>query len=129
MPAMSDIISRHHAAVASVLSFDTDIVVERAEGLWVYDHAGNRWADFACGTAVTNLGHNHPDVTAAAIEQMGRVTHSGVRLPLRVDRRGRRAAGRHHPSRNRDVRLCQLGEPRRWRRRSSSLARHRVGKP
>ena len=77
MPAMSDLISRHHAAVASVLSFDTDIVVERAAGLWVYDHAGNRWADFACGTAVTNLGHNHPDVTAAAMEQMGRVTHSG----------------------------------------------------
>ncbi len=77
MPAMSDLISRHDAAVAPVLSFDTDVVVDRAEGLWVYDHEGNRWADFACGTAVTNLGHNHPKVVAAAMEQMGRVVHSG----------------------------------------------------
>ena len=77
MPAMSDLISRHDAAVAPVLSFDTDVVVDRAEGLWVYDHEGNRWADFACGTAVTNLGHNHPEVVAAAMEQMGRVVHSG----------------------------------------------------
>ena len=74
---MSDVISRHRAAVAPVLSFDTDIVVERAEGLWVYDDAGNKWADFACGTAVTNLGHNHPQVVTAAIEQMGRMAHSG----------------------------------------------------
>jgi 4-aminobutyrate aminotransferase len=77
MPAMSDLIARHQTVVAPVLSFDTDIAVERAEGLWVYDGTGNRWADFACGTAVTNLGHNHPDVVSAAVEQMGRVIHSG----------------------------------------------------
>ena len=77
MPAMSDLVARHQRVVAPVLSFDTDIAVESAEGLWVYDGSGNRWADFACGTAVTNLGHNHPDVVSAAVEQMGRVIHSG----------------------------------------------------
>ncbi len=74
---MPDIVTRHKAVVAPVINFDTDIVVERAQGLWVSDSDGNRWADFACGTAVTNLGHNHPAVVAAAHRQLDRVMHSG----------------------------------------------------
>lgn len=74
---MSDFLSRHESAVAPVLGFDTTIQADRAQGLWVYDRAGNRWADFACGTAVTNLGHNHPAVVAAAKEQLERLIHAG----------------------------------------------------
>ncbi len=68
---------QHDDLIAPVLGFDTDLLIERAEGLWVYDAAGNRWADFACGTAVTNLGHNHPEVIAAAREQLSRLAHAG----------------------------------------------------
>lgn len=68
---------KHDDLIAPVLGFDTDLLIERAEGLWVYDSAGNRWADFACGTAVTNLGHNHPEVIAAAREQLSRLAHAG----------------------------------------------------
>jgi 4-aminobutyrate aminotransferase len=74
---MIDHLSRHQDVVAPVLAFDVDILADRAEGLWVYDQAGNRYADFACGTAVTNLGHNHPDVVAAARSQMDRFIHAG----------------------------------------------------
>ena len=74
---MSDFLSRHEALIAPVIAFDTDLVIERAEGLWIHDAAGNRWADFACGTAVTNLGHNHPAVVAAAHDQIDKVLHSG----------------------------------------------------
>lgn len=74
---MQSFITRHQDVLAPVIHFDTDVIVERAEGLWVYDAAGNRWADFACGTAVTNLGHNHPAVVAAAHRQLDRVMHSG----------------------------------------------------
>lgn len=63
--------------LAPVVSYNTDILADRAQGLWVYDRAGNRFADFACGTAVTNLGHNHPRVVAAARAQMDRVVHAG----------------------------------------------------
>lgn len=68
---------RHEDLIAPVIAFDTDLVIERASGIWIHDAAGNRWADFACGTAVTNLGHNHPAVVAAAHAQIDRVMHSG----------------------------------------------------
>src|SRR5690554_4068466 len=74
---MSDLLARHENIIAPVIAFDTDVVAERAEGLWVTDKDGNRWADFACGTAVTNLGHNHPAVVSAAHDQLDRVIHSG----------------------------------------------------
>jgi|FLYL01.1.fsa_nt_gi 4-aminobutyrate aminotransferase len=74
---MSDLVERHSQVVAPVIAFDTAIEVIEARGLWVYDRQGNRWADFACGTAVTNLGHNHPAVVEAARRQLDRVVHSG----------------------------------------------------
>lgn len=74
---MHEVVRRHTNVIAPVIAFDTDLVIERAEGLWVYDADGNRWADFACGTAVTNLGHNHPAVVAAAHAQLDKVIHSG----------------------------------------------------
>jgi len=74
---MIDYFSRHQDVVAPVMAFDIDVLADRAEGLWVYDQAGNRYADFACGTAVTNLGHNHPKVVAAASAQMERFVHAG----------------------------------------------------
>jgi 4-aminobutyrate aminotransferase len=74
---MSDLVARHNDVIAPVLAFDTDLVIERAEGIWIHDADGNKWADFACGTAVTNLGHNHPAVITAAHEQLDRFVHSG----------------------------------------------------
>jgi 4-aminobutyrate aminotransferase len=74
---MNDIVSRHENIIAPVIAFDTDLVIDRAQGIWIHDAAGNRWADFACGTAVTNLGHNHPAVVAAAHAQLDKVMHSG----------------------------------------------------
>ena len=74
---MSDLISRHQKVIAPVIAFDTDVVAERAAGIWVYDSEGRRFADFACGTAVVNLGHNHPAVVEAAHRQIDRFIHSG----------------------------------------------------
>ncbi len=74
---MTEYLTRHHDVVAPVLAFDTDVLADRAEGIWIYDEAGNRYADFACGTAVANLGHNHPAVVAAARAQMDRFIHAG----------------------------------------------------
>jgi len=74
---MTDFLDRFTSSVAPVLAFDTDIHADHAEGLWVYDIDGNRYADFACGTAVANLGHSHPVIVAAAREQLGKLTHAG----------------------------------------------------
>lgn len=75
---MSDHIKRHREVMAPVIGFNTELHIVEAEGIWVKDAAGNRWADFACGTAVTNLGHNHPNVVAAAKAQLDRVVHAGM---------------------------------------------------
>ncbi|MCI0678313.1 MAG: aminotransferase class III-fold pyridoxal phosphate-dependent enzyme, partial [Actinobacteria bacterium] len=74
---MADLVSRHNDVIAPVIAFDTDICAVEAQGIWVTDNEGRRWADFACGTAVANLGHNHPTVVAAAGAQLQRLVHSG----------------------------------------------------
>jgi len=42
-----------------------DRVYERAEGAYLYDSAGQRYADFLAGFGVFALGHNHPVVRQA----------------------------------------------------------------
>ena len=74
---MSDLLQRHADVIAPVIAFDTDVVAKSAEGLWITDVEGRRYADFACGTAVTNLGHNHPAVIEAAHRQLDEFVHSG----------------------------------------------------
>lgn len=75
---MADLLSRHNDVLAPVIAFSTKIHAESAEGIWITDVDGNRWADFACGTAVTNLGHRHPAVVEAAKAQLDKLMHSGM---------------------------------------------------
>ena len=74
----ADLLSRHNDVLAPVIGFNTKIHAESADGIWIIDPDGNRWADFACGTAVTNLGHRHPAVVEAARSQMDKLIHSGM---------------------------------------------------
>ena len=53
-----------------------DLVFERGEGAWLHTAAGERYLDFACGVAVTALGHAHPHLVAALTEQAGRLWHT-----------------------------------------------------
>lgn len=75
---MADLLARHEDVLAPVIAFDTKVHADHAEGIWVTDPDGNRWADFACGTAVTNLGHRHPAVVEAAKVQLDKLIHSGM---------------------------------------------------
>src|SRR6266550_4492948 len=47
----------------------------RGAGSRLWDDEGNEYLDFLCGISVTNLGHCHPRVVAAAREQLGRLMH------------------------------------------------------
>lgn len=51
-----------------------DVVVERAEGVWVYDVNGNRYLDCLSAYSAVNQGHCHPKIKAAALAQMDKVT-------------------------------------------------------
>jgi acetylornithine/N-succinyldiaminopimelate aminotransferase len=45
------------------------------EGARLWDAEGEEYLDFLCGISVTNLGHCHPRVVAAASAQMARLMH------------------------------------------------------
>lgn len=48
---------------------------ERGEGPYVWDRDGRKYLDFAGGVAVCPLGHAHPEVTAALIDQAQKLIH------------------------------------------------------
>src|SRR5271165_108975 len=51
-----------------------DVVVERAEGCWVYDVEGKRYLDCLASYSAVNQGHCHPRILAAMLEQASKVT-------------------------------------------------------
>ena len=50
-------------------------VIERGEGVWVWDVDGNRYLDCSAGLAVCSTGHCHPEVVTAIQKQAARLIH------------------------------------------------------
>jgi ornithine--oxo-acid transaminase len=51
-----------------------DVVIHRAEGVWVYDVEGNRYMDCLAAYSAVNQGHCHPRILAALQTQAGLVS-------------------------------------------------------
>src|SRR5512136_616513 len=51
-----------------------DVVIERAEGVWVYDVDGRRFLDCLASYSAVNQGHCHPAILKTLVEQAHRVT-------------------------------------------------------
>src|SRR5579864_410504 len=51
-----------------------DVVIERAEGVWVYDVDGERYLDCLAAYSAVNQGHCHPRILHTLIEQAHKVT-------------------------------------------------------
>jgi ornithine--oxo-acid transaminase len=51
-----------------------DVVIERGEGVWVYDVEGKRYLDCLSAYSALNQGHVHPKILKAMIDQAQRVT-------------------------------------------------------
>ena len=60
-----------------------DLSFERGEGAWLQGSDGNSYLDFGGGIAVNSLGHAHPHLVAALVEQAQKVWHVSnlVRIP------------------------------------------------
>jgi len=71
-------LARERAHLSQVLYRYTPLVIDHAQGSYLYAVDGRRYLDFASGIAVTNLGHGHPDVLRAAHEQLDRLVHTSV---------------------------------------------------
>ena len=51
-----------------------DVVIERAEGVWVYDVEGKKYLDCLSAYSAVNQGHVHPQILQALLDQAKRVT-------------------------------------------------------
>jgi ornithine--oxo-acid transaminase len=51
-----------------------DVVIERGEGVWVYDVEGRKYLDCLAAYSAVNQGHCHPRIMQAVVDQVKRVT-------------------------------------------------------
>ncbi len=51
-----------------------DLVVERAQGVWLWDVSGKRYLDCISAYSALNQGHCHPRIHAALVDQAAKVT-------------------------------------------------------
>ncbi len=51
-----------------------DVVIEKGEGVWVYDVEGRKYLDCLSAYSALNQGHVHPKILAAMVEQAEKLT-------------------------------------------------------
>jgi len=48
----------------------------KGNGFNLYDKDGKEYVDFLCGIAVTDFGHNHPEIKKAVLDQIDKIWHT-----------------------------------------------------
>jgi len=76
---------RQNAEARSILERDGDyllpvyahypVVMERGEGVYLFDSSGNRYLDLMAGLGVNALGHAHPRMVAVMADQAAKLVH------------------------------------------------------
>ena len=51
-----------------------DVVVSKAQGIWMYDVEGNKYLDFLSAYSAVNQGHRHPRIVKALVDQARKLT-------------------------------------------------------
>ena len=51
-----------------------DVVLERGEGIWLWDVEGNKYLDCLSAYSAVNQGHCHPGIMQTLIEQVKKLT-------------------------------------------------------
>lgn len=76
----TDIVSAYkdHTWPAASTYYETPIVIERGEGMHVWDDQGNRYLDCFGGVLTVSVGHANPAVNRAIREQIDKVSHTSA---------------------------------------------------
>ncbi len=74
-PKARAVLERDRKVISPSAAREHPLVLERAEGMNLWDLDGNRYLDFSAGIAVMNTGWNHPAIVQAIREQAGLITH------------------------------------------------------
>ena len=64
------------------------LIIDRAEGVWLYDAHGKRYIDGVSSLWCNVHGHNHPAINAAITQQLSRVAHVtslGMSCPITIE--------------------------------------------
>ncbi len=63
------------------------VAFEQGRGVWLTDQNGQQYLDALSGIAVCGLGHAHPDVTRAIVNQAGKLLHTSnlYHIPLQEE--------------------------------------------
>ncbi len=69
---------KRHAWPAASTYYEKPIVIERGEGMHVWDDQGNRYLDCFGGVLTVSIGHANPDVNRAIKEQVDKVSHTST---------------------------------------------------
>jgi 4-aminobutyrate aminotransferase/(S)-3-amino-2-methylpropionate transaminase len=75
-PRSRVVLDRLAASVAAPLAITFPIAAAEARGATITDVDGNVFIDFAGGVGCLNVGHSHPQVVAAAQEQLDKFSHT-----------------------------------------------------
>ena len=75
-PRSREILERKAKVIADPLSIYLPIVIAEGRGSTLTDVDGNVFIDFTGGVGCLNVGHSHPQVVAAAQEQLERFAHT-----------------------------------------------------
>ena len=75
-PRSAAVLERLQASVARPLSITFPIAAAEGRGATLTDVDGNVFLDFTGGVGCLNVGHGHPQVVAAAVEQLERFAHT-----------------------------------------------------
>ena len=75
MNRTTDIMQRSEAYVLHTYN-RFPIVLEKGEGVYLYDTDGKKYLDFAAGIAVFGLGYHYPGYDEALKEQIDRLIHT-----------------------------------------------------
>lgn len=76
--ASAQLLARDKAAVSNAIGRYTEIVFARGEGSYVFDLEGKRYIDLAAGVATNAVGHCHPRVVNAIVDQAQTLLHAGT---------------------------------------------------
>ncbi len=74
-PRAQEILRRDAKVISQSMVREYGLVIERAQGMNLWDVDGNRYLDLTAGIAVMNMGWNHPRVVDAAVDQISRLSH------------------------------------------------------
>jgi 4-aminobutyrate aminotransferase/(S)-3-amino-2-methylpropionate transaminase len=75
-PKSKQVLERADRYVASAFKVLAPVIIDHGEGALVTDIDGNTYIDFTGGIGTLNVGHRHPQVTAALHEQIDRFLHT-----------------------------------------------------